>query len=87
MLTAYVEVYLRGDTRLTEVTANVARPDQNGRSRELQPSPVTLQPDRVGFATRLPLSDLPAGDYVLTFSAEAGNRTARRQIPFSIADR
>jgi len=44
----------------------------------------TAEPGRAGYTVRLPLADLPPGDYVLTMEARAGRRTAARQVPFSV---
>jgi len=84
-LTAYVDVYTQD--RPHTLTVTVARAAQLNRSRPVDMTLSTPDRGQFGMLARLPLRELQAGDYVLTFEAGAGSRNVRRQVPFSVTDR
>jgi hypothetical protein len=85
VIVAYAEVYT--DPRLASdtlrVTATVT-PVKRGRGQKMTVSTVFWERGRSGHVTRVPLSDLTAGEYVLTLEGGMGRRAIKRQVPFSV---
>jgi hypothetical protein len=84
VLTAYGEVYTKGQTRPPRIAATIARA---GRLSDAQMTParvVVTEPGRAGYVARVPLDTLRPGDYVLTLEARDGRRTATRQVLFTV---
>ena len=84
-VTAYVDVYTEDRPHTFAVT--LARATQLKRSRHVEMTLSTPDRGRFGMVARLPLRELQAGDYILTFEAGVGSRNARRQVFFSVTDR
>ncbi len=82
-LTAYVEVYTNGDTKVTQTVAQIARAGQD-RPREYPVAPMYSLPGQMVFRRLFPLREFEAGDYILTFEARADKRTASRRVLFTI---
>jgi hypothetical protein len=86
VVTAFMRVYQGGSDKLAAVTMKVGMQDAKGKSVFNQTDPIA--PDRFSadraadYQYRLPLSTLPAGEYLLTFEATLGKNTARRDVRF-----
>ena len=84
VLTAYAEVYTRGQTRPPAVVATIAPATRLSDAQRTSPRVVVTEPGRAGYAARVPLDTLRPGDYVLTFEARDGRATATRQVLFTV---
>lgn len=87
VVTAYVEGYTDEKTSLERVTASIAPADQLKRTQAVETIVAVREPHKTGHVAQLPLRDLRPGDYVLTFEARAGRRSATRRLLFTVADR
>jgi VWFA-related protein len=86
-LTAFAEVYTEARTKPEDIrlTSTVTRV-RGGRVRSDTATRVRSEPGLAAYTAVIPLSMLAGGDYVLTFEARAGRRTATRQLPFTVVD-
>jgi hypothetical protein len=82
-LTAYVEVYTSGDTKVSQTVAQITRAGQN-RPREYPMAPTYALPGQMVFRRLFPLREFEAGDYILTFESRADKRTVSRRVLFTV---
>ena len=86
-VTAFIEVYT--DARKAQEGAQVTAALTTGDGARLLTQPGSLVasvPGTAGYAARLPLADVPPGQYILTMEVRDRRRAAMRQIPIAVAD-
>jgi len=85
-ITAMAELYTEPRRKVEDVEMTAAILNAQGaKVRTETPTRPGGELGRVGYTVRLPLADLPPGDYALTMEGRAGRRTVSRQVPFSVA--
>jgi VWFA-related protein len=87
VVTAFVEAYTDTPARQSDlrVRATIAPLTSRRRVRALEVKQVLEERSRTGYVIRVQLTDLAAGDYVLTFEARASRLKATRQVLVTVA--
>jgi VWFA-related protein len=85
VVTAFAEIYFNAvQSDGVRVTASVATASGK-KAGTVEPSVLPGdESGRMGYVAQVPLANLNAGDYVLTFEARTARAAARRQVPFTV---
>jgi VWFA-related protein len=85
VITAYAEAYVGTGTRIDQVRLMAALETSAGRRvRSVPVVPIATESGRIAVTARVPLSDVPPGDYVLDIEARTTRHTVKRRVPFSV---